>query len=205
MNGKLQVSIPPDRLGRDTKSMRERGIASADTIDGEKTGVHWKRQGEDKGKVLTMSMSDRGSLSLGYQNTEEPLMLLRLVSSTVNPDAPRHFVPKYTRNQADIADVLLANGFFKNSHSGSTGRRIREFKDAADKCDDKSHPFTSKPRSNSAPRATDKWNFSLHESVASVLKIAPNATEVNDADRVVSASSREGNAQRIKESRKRKP
>ena len=187
-----------------TMSMSARGLESAVADEGELRGAHLKRKGVGAGIVKTPSMSARGSAKLGYQNTEEPIMLLRLVSSTVNPDAPRHFVPKYTRNQAGIADVLLKNQFLKNV-GGNSYKRIKEWKKKASDSDDNSHPFTTRPQSNNAPRATDVWNFSLHESVESVLKIAPNSTEVNDDDRAVSASSREGEAQRSAESRKRKP
>jgi hypothetical protein len=129
-------------------------------------------------------------------------MLLEFVSSTVVPDAPP--VSKYTRNKADIGNVLLKNQFFK-SITGCSQGRIIEWKVAAGNSNDNSHTFTTKPRSDNARRATDVWKISLHESVVSVLAIAPDATEVNKADRAVSASYREGKAQRRKENRKRKP
>ena len=129
-------------------------------------------------------------------------MLLQLVSSTVEPDAPP--MSKITRNQADIVDVLLKNQFFKKN-TGQTRARIKEWKDAASNSDDNSHPFTTKPRSTNARRATDKWKLSHHESVEAVKLIAPDAEEVTADDRAVSASYREGEAQRSKESRKRKP
>jgi len=179
------------------------GFASADTIDGKETGVHLRVQGVGAGVDLTPSMSARGSESLGIQNTEEPLMLLQLVSSTVEPDAPP--VSKYSRNQAEILDVLLKNQFFK-SVNGNTKLKIKEWKDAAgDSSDDNSHTFMTKLRKDNAPRASDKWKLSLHESEEVVKLIAPDATEVNKADRAVSASFREGQAQRKKESQKRKP
>jgi hypothetical protein len=191
-----------NNLKRDRKSMSDRGLESAATDEGEARGVHVKRNGVGAGEVLTMSMSERGSLNLGSQRTSDPLMLLHLVSSTVDPDAPP--VSKISRNQADIADVLLANQFFKSINSNSRNR-IKEWKVAAGKSNDNSHIFTTKKtRNNSARRATDVWKISRHESVVSVLAIAPNATEVNDADRAVSASYREGEAQRSKENRKRK-
>jgi hypothetical protein len=170
---------------------------------GEKRGTHLKRQGVGAGEILTMSMSERASLTLGSQRTSEPLMLLEFVSSTVVPDAPP--VSKYTQNQADVGDVLLKNQFFK-SITGSSRTRILEWKVAAGDSNDNSHIFTTKQtRNNSARRATDVWKISLHESVVSVLAIAPDATEVNKADRAVSASYREGKAKRKKENRKRKP
>jgi hypothetical protein len=177
-----------------TMSMSDRGLESAATDEGEKRGKHVKRNGVGAGEVLTMSMSERGSLKLGSHRTSDPLMLLELVSSTVDPDAPP--VSKISRNQADIADVLLANQFFKSISRGAR-KRIKEWKDAAgDNRDDNSHTFTTKPRKDNARRATDVWKISRHESLVSVLAIAPNATEVNDADRAVSASYREGEAQR---------
>jgi len=184
-----------------TMSMSDRGIASADTIDGEETGVHLRVQGERAGIDLTPSMSARGSASLGSQRIDRPIMLLEFQSSTVEPDAPP--VSKYTRNQNGIADVLMENQFFK-AINRNTRARIKEWKDAASNSDDNSHPFTTKPRSDNAPRATDVWKLSLHESVESVLTIAPNATEVTTDDRAVSASYREGDAQQKAAKRKRK-
>jgi len=185
-----------------TPSMSARGLESAATDEDEKRGAHLKRQGEGAGVVKTMSMSARGSASLGSQRIERPIMLLQLVSSTVEPDAPP--MSKITRNQADIVDVLLKNQFFKKN-TGQTRARIKEWKDAASNSDDNSHPFTTKPRSTNARRATDKWKLSHHESVEAVKLIAPDAEEVTADDRAVSASYREGEAQRSKESRKRKP
>ena len=90
-------------------------------------------------------------------------------------------------------------------NTGQTRARIKEWKDAASNSDDNSHPFTTKPRSTNTRRATDKWKLSHHESVEAVKLIAPDAEEVTADDRAVSASYREGEAQRSKESQKRKP
>jgi len=80
-------------------------------------------------------------------------MLLQLVLSTKVPVAT--FLPKYTRNQAKIANVLLTNQFFKNLGSSSY-TRIRDWKDAAsNNRDDNSSTITTKRRSDNAPRATD--------------------------------------------------
>jgi hypothetical protein len=209
-----------NNLKRDRKSMSDRGLESAATDEGEKRGIHVKRNGVGAGEVLTMSMVDRGMESaatdegeergihvkrkgvgagveltpsmsarrLGSQNTEEPIMLLELVSSTKVTVA--EIVPQYTRNQADVAAVLLKNQFFK-SIAGSSRTRIREWKAAAEYSNDNSHTFSTKPRSDNAPRATDVWKLSLFESLVSVLATAPNATEVNDDDRKASASNRE--------------
>jgi hypothetical protein len=111
-------------------------------------------------------------------------------------------VKKFTRNQADIADVLLTNEFFKNICS-STRDRIKEYKDAASKSDDKSHTFTTRPRSDNARRATDLWKLSLHESEESVKAFAPEATRVNTDERKVSESYRKIDAQRASKNRKR--
>ena len=168
---------------------------SADTIEGEARGVHVRRNGVGAGVDLTPSMSAR---RLGSQNTEEPIMLLELVSSTKVTVA--EIVPQYTRNQADVAAVLLKNQFF-NKINGRSRTRISEWKSAADDSNDNSHTFTTKPRSDNAPRATDVWKLSHFESLVSVLATAPNATEVNDDDRKASASYRERGAQ---QKRKRK-
>ena len=52
-------------LARVTKA----GIASAETIEGEATGVHLKRKGEGKGVVLTMSMAERAKETAGIPRT----------------------------------------------------------------------------------------------------------------------------------------
>jgi hypothetical protein len=135
-----------------------------------------------------------GSMNLGCQNINRPVMLLELQSSAVDPNAP--LVKKFTRNQADIADVLLKNKFINNVKS-SIKERIKEWKDKANNSDDKSHPFTTKKqglRPDSAPRATDRWILSLHESEESVKAFAPEATRVTIDKRKVSESYREAQA-----------
>jgi hypothetical protein len=107
-------------------------------------------------------------------------------------------VKKFTRNQADIADVLLKNQFFKTINSKSWAR-IKEYKDIANNSDDKSHPFTTNKRGlrdDSAPRATDRWILSLHESEDSVKAFAPEATRVTTDERKVSESYREDETNR---------
>ena len=122
-------------------------------MEGKATGVHLKAHGKGKGVVLTPSMSAR---RLGSQVIGEPLMLLELVSSTVDPRASP--VSKIVRNQAELADVLVKNKFFKKIDS-RVRARIKKWKDEASNSDDKSHPFTTaKPHSDSARRATDRWN-----------------------------------------------
>ena len=115
-------------------------------------------------------------------------MLLKFVSSTVDPDAPP--VSKFTRNQAKIANVLLNNQFF-NKVDSHVRAKIKKLKDEASISDDNSHPFTTKKRSDNARRATDWWKLSLHESVESIRKIAPEAEEVTTDYRAVSSSYRE--------------
>lgn len=53
---------------------------------------------------------------------------------------------------------------------------------------DNSHTFTTKKRADNTPRASDKWKISLHESVESVMTIAPGAEEVKKEDQAASAS-----------------
>jgi hypothetical protein len=127
-------------------------------------------------------------------------MLLEFVSSTVVPNAP--LVKKFTRNQAEIADILLTNEFFKKIDSRAL-TRVREYKNIANKSDDKSHTFTTQPRSDTARRATDLWKLSLHESEESVKAFAPEATRVTTDERKVSESYREDEAQRASKNRKR--
>ena len=170
------------------------GIASHDTIDGEERGVHLKRHGAGAGVVLTMPSSDRsakaGKANLDSQRTSEPIMLLEHVSSDVPGTTS---MSKYSRNQAAIADVLLKEQFLKKIDS-SARARIAEWKEAASNSEDNSHTFTTKKHINNAPRATDRWKLSLHESVESVKTIAPEAEKKDD--RKASASYREGEAQR---------
>ena len=135
---------------------------------------------------------ESGIKNLGCQNIDKPIMLLEFVSSTVVPNAP--LVKKFSRNHADIADVLITNEFFKSA-SSTQKERIREYKDKANNSDDKSHQFTTKKqglRSDSARRATDWWRLSLHESEKSVKVFAPEATRVTTDERKVSESYREG-------------
>jgi hypothetical protein len=161
------------------------------------------RTKEDINADKSRGGKEGGSKKLGCQNIDRPVMLLELQSSAVDPNAP--LVKKYTRNQADIADVLLANKFLKTINSDIKAR-IKKYKDAANNSDDKSHPFTTKKkglRTDSAPRATDRWILSLHESEDSVKAFAPEATKVTTDDRKVSESYREEKNQRDSK-RKRK-
>jgi hypothetical protein len=180
---------PSKRLKRDRTSMADRGRQSNRYMT---TGV--TKGGRTKEDV-NAGKGRGGSENLGRQNIDRPIMLLQLVSSTADPNAP--LVKKYTRSQNEIADVLVANKF-TNSISGIMPR-IKEWKDAANNSDDKSHPFTTKKqglRSDSAPRATDRWILSLHESEDLVKAFAPEATKVTTDDRKVSESYREEKNQR---------
>jgi len=139
------------------------------------------------------SMSARSRESLGSQNIDEPFMLLQLLSSK-KPDATP--VSKFSRNQADIVDVLLMNEFFKKPDR-TARRRFGEYKEKARVSENNSHSFTTKKQICNAPRASDLWKLSLHESVESIRKIAQEAEEVTTEDRKVSASYRKGEVQRI--------
>ena len=150
------------------------------------------RTKEDINADKSRGGKEGGSKNLGCQNIDKPIMLLEFVSSTVVPNAP--LVKKFSRNHADIADVLLTNEFFKSA-SSTQKERIREYKEAANKSGDKSHQFTTKKkglRPDSARRATDWWRLSLHESEESVMVFAPEATRVTTDERKVSESYREG-------------
>jgi hypothetical protein len=112
----------------------------------------------------------------------------------IDPDAT--LVKKFTQNNADIGDVLLANKFFKKIDSRAL-TRVREYKDAVDNSDDKSHPFTTNKkgiRADSAHRATED----------SVKAFAPEATRVTTDARAVSESFREERAQTESKRRKQK-
>lgn len=184
--------------GRNSVSTLERvtnaGIASAATDPDCEKGEHWMTE---KGRY-SKSMSARSRESLGSQNIDEPFMLLQLLSSE-KPDATP--VSKFSRNQADIVDVLLMNQFFKKPDRGSR-RRFGEYREKAKDSENNSHRFTTKKRFNNAPRASDWWKLSLHESVESIRKIAQEAEEVTTEDREVSASYRKGEVQRLKRHRK---
>ena len=174
--------------GRNSVSTLERvtnaGIASAATDPDCEKGEHWMvKEGR-----YSKSMSARSRESLGSQNIDEPFMLLQLLSSE-KPDATP--VSKFSRNQADIVDVLLMNQFFKKPDGGSR-KRVGEYKEKARVSENNSHRFTTRKQHNSAPRASDWWELSLHESVESIRKIAQEAEEVTTADREVSASYRKG-------------
>jgi hypothetical protein len=154
------------------------------------------RTKEDINADKSRGGKEAGSMNLGRQNIDRPIMLLQLVSSTADPNAP--LVKKFTRNNADIADVLLKNEFFKKIDSKSWAR-IKEWKDIANNSDDKNHPFTTNKRglrADSAPRASDRWILSLHESEDSVKAFAPEATRVTTDERKVSESYREDETNR---------
>jgi hypothetical protein len=174
--------------GEMSMSNRDRGIASHRTDPNCDPGVHRMSNGEMSTSTLAR-VTKAGKARLGCQNIDKPIMLLELVSSIVDPDAT--LVKKFTQNNADIVDVLLANEFFKKITSSTERKRIRVYKDIANKSDDKSHTFTTQPRSNNPRRATDLWKLSLHESEDSVKALAPEATRVTTDDRAVSESSRE--------------
>jgi hypothetical protein len=205
--GKASHATDPDcdpgvhqmKNGKLSMSSSDRGKASHATDPDCDPGVHQIKNG-----VLSMSTLDRvtqgGKASIGSQRIDTPVMLLQLVSSTVDPEAP--LVKKFTRNNADIADVLLKNQFFKTINSKSWAR-IKEWKDKANNSDDKSNTFTTK-KNRFAPRASDWWKLSLHESEDSVKAIAPGATRVTTDERKVSESYRESEAQRSSKNRKRK-
>jgi hypothetical protein len=187
--------------GEMSMSDRDRGIASHRTDPNCQPGEHRMSNGEMSTSTLAR-VTKAGKARLGCQNIDNPIMLLELVSSIVDPDAT--LVKKFTQNQADIVDVLLANEFFKKITSSNPRDRIRKYKDIANNSDDKSHTFTTQPRSDNARRATDLWKLSLHESEDSVKAFAPEATRVTTDDRAVSESSREVRTKKRKQKQQKR-
>ena len=176
-----------ENLNRDTMPMSERGsLGAAESNRTDERGISGLYFSENLQRD-TKSCSDR---RLGFQNTKNPLMLLRLMSSSKVP--VESFEPKYTRNNTDIGAVLTIEQFIKSFNSCAR-ERVRKWKDAAINSKSNSHPFTTSKkglRPDSALRATDKWELSMHETEEAIKLIAPNATEVNNTDREATASVR---------------
>ena len=182
-----------DHLNRDTMPSSERGsLGAAESNRTDERGISGLYFSENLQRDTT-SMSDR---RLGFQNTKNPLMLLRLMSSSKVP--VESFEPKYTRSNTDIGAVLTIEQFIKSFNSCAR-ERVRKWKDAAINSKSNSHPFTTSKkglRPDSALRATDEWELSIHETEEAIKLIAPNATEVNNTDREATASVR---AKKMKE------